>query len=208
MSGASAPVPSGSIPVRRDLRPLVRPADAADTSQVQAIYAHHVRTGTASFEEVPPDIAEMTARRRLLVERGLPYLVAERGGAVLGFAYAGPFRPRAAYRYTLEDSIYVHPDATGAGIGRLLLGDLIDRAGALGYRQMIAVIGDAANTSSIALHAGFGFVEAGRLRRAGYKFERWLNVVFMQKAIAADPASAERGMAATRTDTKIERPPE
>ena len=163
--------------------PIVRDATDHDVPAIQRIYAHHVLTGTASFEEVPPDIAEMAARRRLLVERGLPYLVAEHGDRILGFAYAGPFRPRSAYRYTLEDSIYVHPEATGQGVGRMLLGELIARVHALGYRQLVAVIGDAANTSSIALHAGFGFLEAGRLHSAGYKFGRWLDVVFMQKAL-------------------------
>lgn len=207
MSGASAFIPAGNVPAR--VRPLVRPAEAADIARIQAIYAHHVLTGTASFEEVPPDIAEMGARRHLLVECRLPYLVAERGGTVLGFAYAAPFRPRSAYRYTLEDSIYVHPEATGQGVGRLLLDDLITRVGALGYRQMIAVIGDAANTSSIALHAGFGFVEAGRLQSAGYKFGRWLDVVFMQKALAPQPVADEPGMAEAAADpVRNQRPAE
>ena len=188
-------------------RPRVRAADTADLVQVQAIYAHHVLNGTGSFEEVPPDITEMTARRARLAAQGLPYLVADRDGIVLGFAYAGPFRPRSAYRYTLEDSIYVHPQATGQGIGRTLMGELIGRVGALGYRQMIAVIGDAANTSSIALHASFGFVEAGRLLKAGFKFDRWLDVVFMQKALKADAAGEERGIATTARDGLQDRSP-
>jgi phosphinothricin acetyltransferase len=202
MSGASAFVPAGNIAVRPDVRPLIRPAEEADLAEVQAIYAHHVLNGTASFEEEPPDVAEMAARRRLLVARGLPYLVAERRGTVLGFAYAGPFRPRSAYRYTLEDSIYVHPEATGQGVGRLLLGDLIARVCARGYRQMIAVIGDAANTSSIALHARFGFVEAGRLRSAGYKFDRWLDVIFMQKALATERVPEDPNLGAPAAEGK------
>ncbi len=201
MNGASAFIAPGAIRARPNVRPLIRPAEAPDMPQVQAIYAHHVLTGTASFEEVPPDIDEMAARRRMLVDRGLPYLVAERAGTVLGFAYAGPFRPRSAYRYTLEDSIYVHPTATGQGVGRLLLAELIARVGALGYRQMIAVIGDAANASSIALHAGFGFVEAGRLQSAGYKFDRWLDVVFMQKTLNPQPTAKDR----TTPDTVADR---
>lgn len=176
----------------------MRAADTADLVQVQAIYAHHVLNGTGSFEEVPPDITEMTARRARLAAQGLPYLVADRDGIVLGFAYAGPFRPRSAYRYTLEDSIYVHPEAIGNGVGRLLLGDLIHCCSRLGYRQLIAVIGDASNASSISLHAGFGFVEAGRLSSAGYKFGRWLDVVFMQKALPTT-APAATGSASVTT---------
>ncbi|MFO1153328.1 MAG: N-acetyltransferase family protein [Rhodospirillales bacterium] len=197
MSGASAFIPAGKPSLHPGARPLIRPADAADIVQVQAIYAHHVLHGTASFEEEPPDIAEMTTRWQALVERDLPYLVAERGDHIVGFAYAGPFRPRNAYRYTLEDSIYVHPQATGQGVGRALMGDLIARVTALGYRQLIAVIGDAANTSSIALHASYGFVEAGRLLNTGFKFNRWLDVVFMQKALGADTDDARSAPAPT-----------
>jgi phosphinothricin acetyltransferase len=166
--------------------PLIRAAAEADIAAIQAIYAHHVRTGTASFEEEPPDVAEMAARRAAIVGRGLPFLVAEAAGRVAGFAYAGPFRPRAAYRFTLEDSIYVHPDATGGGLGGALLGPLLTEATRLGYRQMIAVIGDSANASSLALHARFGFAEVGRLSRAGFKFDRWLDVVFMQRGLGEE----------------------
>jgi phosphinothricin acetyltransferase len=164
----------------------IRPAAEADVAAVQTIYAHHVRTGTGSFEEEPPDVAEMAARRAAIVGRCLPYLVAEAAGRVIGFAYAGPFRPRAAYRFTLEDSIYVDPTATGCGLGRALLATLVAEATHLGYRQMIAVIGDSANASSIALHARAGFCEVGRLSRAGFKFGRWLDVVFMQRGLGEE----------------------
>jgi L-amino acid N-acyltransferase YncA len=164
---------------------LIRAADDADLAAVRAIYAHHVETGTGSFEEVAPSVSEMVERRVMIVGRGLPYLIAERRGQVAGFAYAAPFRPRSAYRFTVEDSIYIHPDAIGQGVGRRLLSAVIDACHGLGYQQMIAVIGDSANAASIGLHAHFGFVEAGRLVAAGYKFGRWLDVVFMQRALIA-----------------------
>jgi phosphinothricin acetyltransferase len=163
--------------------PLVRDATAADIAAVRAIYAHHVATGTASFEEVPPTLAEMRGRYDAVLGRGLPYLVADYAGDVAGYAYAAPFRPRSAYRYTVENSIYVHPQATGRGLGLALMDALIRRCRDLGYRQMVAVIGDSANRASIALHQRFGFVEAGRLQAAGYKFGRWLDVIFMQLAL-------------------------
>jgi phosphinothricin acetyltransferase len=161
----------------------VRDAVDADMAAVQAIYAHHVLTGLGSFEETPPDLAEMMARRRGVLDRGLPYLVAEADGAVRGFAYAGPFRPRPAYRYVLENSVYVAADAVGRGIGRSLLRILIERCTAAGYRQMIAVIGDAGNRGSIGLHTAAGFRRVGHLPSAGFKFGRWVDLVIMQRAL-------------------------
>jgi phosphinothricin acetyltransferase len=161
----------------------VRAAGLADLAAVQAIYAAHVEGGTGTFEEVPPALDEIEARWRAIAERGLPYLVAEEGGEVRGFAYAGPFRPRSAYRFTVEDSIYVAPDALGGGLGSALLGRLIVACERRGMRQMIAVIGDSANTRSIRLHRRQGFVRAGTLVDAGYKFGRWLDAVFMQRTL-------------------------
>lgn len=164
----------------------VRPATAADLAAVQAIYAAHVLDGTGSFEEVPPGVAEIEARWRAITAGGLPYLVAvDREERLLGFAYAGPFRPRSAYRFTVEDSIYVAPEALGGGVGSLLLGALIGACEERGMRQMIAVIGDSANTRSIRLHQRHGFIRAGTLVDAGYKFGRWLDAVFMQRTLNA-----------------------
>ena len=150
---------------------------------VQAIYAGHVLHGTATFELDPPDLEEMARRRAGLLAQGLPWLVAEAEGEVLGFAYAGPYRPRPAYRHTLEDSIYLRGDATGRGLGRRLLATLIAETEAQGYRQMLAVIGDSANAASIGVHAALGFREVGVLRAAGFKFGRWIDVVLMQRAL-------------------------
>lgn len=161
----------------------VRAANEADLAAVQAIYAAHVLNGTGSFEEVPPGLDEIEARWHAITARGLPYLVAEESGQVRGFAYAGPFRPRSAYRFTVEDSIYVAPEALGGGLGSRLLGALIDASAQRGMRQMIAVIGDSANTRSIRLHQRHGFVRAGTLVDAGYKFGRWLDAVFMQRTL-------------------------
>jgi phosphinothricin acetyltransferase len=170
----------------------VRPATQGDLAAVQAIYAAHVLGGTGSFEEVPPGLGEIEARWRGITAGGLPYLVAAEGERLLGFAYAGPFRPRSAYRFTVEDSIYVAPDALSSGVGSLLLGTLIDACEERGMRQMIAVIGDSANTRSIRLHQRHGFIRAGTLVDAGYKFGRWLDAVFMQRALTPK-ASPGRG---------------
>jgi phosphinothricin acetyltransferase len=161
----------------------VRDATDDDMAAVLAIYAHHVMHGLASFEIEPPDLAEMTRRRRAIVERGLPYRVATVDGRVAGYAYAGPYRLRPAYRFILEDSVYVAPDATGRGLGRRLLADLIERCAALGYRQMVAVIGDSGNRPSIGLHERLGFARVGVIRSAGFKFGRWVDSVLMQRAL-------------------------
>ena len=159
----------------------VRDATADDVPAILGIYGYHVRYGFASFEEVPPDLAEMERRRDEVVRRGLPYLVAERGGQVLGFAYASPFRTRSAYRYTVEDSVYVSPGAMGQGFGRRALTTLIERCSARDLRQMVAVIGDSGNSASIRLHQALGFERAAVLRAVGYKLGRWVDSVIMQR---------------------------
>lgn len=162
---------------------VVRPAVEDDISAIARIYAHHVRHGTGSFEVDPPDEAEMRKRFAAICASGHPWLCAQRESAVLGYAYAGPYRPRYAYRFTVEDSVYVAPNALGLGVGRELLRQLIEACAARGYRQMIAVIGDSANIASIALHQRAGFAPAGRLADVGNKFNRWLDIVLMQLAL-------------------------
>ena len=162
---------------------IIRAAAASDLTAVTHIYAHHVNHGTATFETEAPDEREMTRRWGEVSERGLPWLVADDNGEIVGYAYAGIYRPRFAYRYTVEDSIYVHADRLGAGIGRLLMPALIAAAEASGIRQMIAVIGDSGNHASIGLHRRFGFHDAGLLKNVGFKFERWLDTVFLQRSL-------------------------
>jgi L-amino acid N-acyltransferase YncA len=161
----------------------VRAAGAADIPAITRIYADAVSHGTATFEIEPPDEAEMARRQRALLAKSYPYLVAEHAGAVAGYAYAGPFHVRAAYCWSLEDSIYVAPDFQRRGIGRLLLARLIADAETLGFRQMIGVIGDSANTASIALHAACGFRFLGTLQSVGFKRGRWLDVMMMQRPL-------------------------
>lgn len=174
---------------RSDLSaPIIREATDADISAIQKIYARHVLTGLASFEEAPPDQDEITKRMREVRSRGLPYLVSTRSdaagqNAVCGFAYASPFRSRSAYRYTVEDSVYVASDTIGQGHGRALLGALVMLCTELGYRQMIAVIGDSANAASIELHRNMGFAETGSMPAVGFKFGRWVDSVRMQRAL-------------------------
>jgi phosphinothricin acetyltransferase len=163
--------------------PAVRPSTEADLPAIQAIYGHHVLHGTASFEEVPPELAEMARRRDTILARGLPYLVAESEGRVLGYAYAAPYRMRSAYRFTLEDTVYVAADALGRGTGRLLLRAVLAQAEAAGHRQMLAMIGDSTNRASIALHAAAGFRHVGTFAAVGFKFGRWLDVVMMQRPL-------------------------
>ena len=159
---------------------LVRLAAAQDLPVIQAIYAHHVLHGLASFEEEAPPLEEMRRRFEAVTGDGLPYLVAEEQGEVLGYGYCTLYRSRSAYRHTLEDSIYVKQSKQGKGVGKAVLAELILRCTALNYRQIIAVIGDSANAGSIALHASLGFVRAGNLRSTGYKFGRWVDAVLMQ----------------------------
>jgi phosphinothricin acetyltransferase len=164
---------------------LVRPSIEADISAITAIYAHAVGHGTASFEVEPPDEAEMARRRQAVLAGGYPYLVAEIDGTLAGYAYAGAYRPRPAYRFTVEDSIYVAPDRQGSGVGRALLVALIEACEALGFRQMVAVIGDSASQGSIRLHESLGFRPVGVLEAIGFKHGRWLDVVLMQRALGA-----------------------
>ncbi len=164
---------------------IVRASTEADVARCAEIYAHHVLHGTASFEIEPPDLSEMTRRRAHVIELGLPHLVAVREGRVLGYAYAGNWRPRPAYKYSVEDSIYIDKDAVGQGIGRALLPVLIEQCTALGKRQMVAVIGDSAQTASIRLHASCGFEMVGTIKSIGFKFGRWLDSVLMQRALGS-----------------------
>ncbi|HUK04081.1 MAG TPA: GNAT family N-acetyltransferase [Burkholderiales bacterium] len=164
---------------------LVRPAMPQDLPAVQSIYAHHVLHGLASFEEVPPPVEEMQRRYADVMRQGLPYLVAEENGEILGYGYCTLYRTRSAYRYTLEDSIYVKDGRQGKGVGRAVLSELIRICTGLDYRQIIAVIGDSANAASIRLHASLGFVRAGLLRSSGFKFGRWVDSVYMQLPLGA-----------------------
>ena len=165
----------------RDL--VVRPSTEADLPAITAIYAHHVLHGTASFEEEPPSAEDMAARRAAVLQEGYPYLVAERDGAVVGYAYLGPYKTRAAYRFTVEDSIYVAADALRQGVGRALLGDLMRIAEAGPWRQMMAVISDPEDSGSVALLQAFGFDKVGHMPGIGFKFERWIDVVVLQRSL-------------------------
>jgi len=163
--------------------PVIRPSRDSDIPAVTAIYAHHVLHGTGTFEIDPPGLEDMQARRADVLSKGLPWLVAEESGQILGFAYANWFKPRPAYRFSAEDSIYVAADLQGQGLGRLLLAELLSRCQTRGIRKLIAVIGDSDNTGSIGVHRSVGFVPVGVLRSCGWKFERWLDVVLMEKAL-------------------------
>jgi phosphinothricin acetyltransferase len=163
--------------------PLIRPAGLADLAAITAIYDHAVRFGTATFELDSPDLAEMTRRFHGLADGNFPYLVAEADGAIAGYAYAGPYRARPAYRFTVENSIYLDPNAQRRGIGTALLLALIEQSEARGFRQMIAVIGDSANSASIGVHRTTGFRMVGTFENAGFKFGRWLDTVLMQRGL-------------------------
>ena len=167
---------------------IVRASTEADLGRCTEIYGHHVLHGTASFEVDAPDLAEMRKRRGAVLDLGLPHLVAERDGRVLGYAYAGNWRPRPAYKFSVEDSIYIAHDAVGQGVGRALLPVLIEQCTAMGKRQMVAVIGDSAQTPSIRLHASCGFAMVGTLTNIGFKFGRWLDSVLMQRPLGMDAA--------------------
>jgi L-amino acid N-acyltransferase YncA len=166
----------------------IRPSTDADIPAIAAIYAHAVLHGTASFELDPPDVTEMARRRVALLKAGYPYIVAERGGEILGYAYAGAYRTRPAYRSTVEDSIYIAPLAQGQGIGRVLLESLIKECEARDFRLIIAVIGDEDSKGSIALHKSLGFELAGVLKGVGYKHGRWLSTVLMQRPLGSGKA--------------------
>ena len=161
----------------------IRPAGPADIAAISRIYADAVMHGTASFELEPPDEAEMAQRQQALIANGYPYFVAELGGTVAGYAYAGPYRDRRAYDWCVEDTVYVAPEFHRKGIGRLLLTGLVAQAETLGYRQMIGVIGDSANTASIAVHVAVGFRLIGTFQSIGFKHGRWLDTPLMQRAL-------------------------
>jgi L-amino acid N-acyltransferase YncA len=165
------------------LKVRIRMATEADIAAVQEIYAYYVTHTTASFEDDAPTVAEMTARFQKVQARGLPYLVATKGKHVIGYAYASPFRDRSGYRYTVEDSIYVAKEALGRDVGNALMSELIARCTALGFRQMIAVIGDSTNAASLALHSRHGFFVVGALSSTCFKFGRWVDAVLMQRIL-------------------------
>jgi phosphinothricin acetyltransferase len=174
------------------MAPIIRDSVDADLPAITAIYGHAVRTGTASFEYDPPDLAEMTRRRAEVLGRGFPYLVAEQDGTVAGYTYANTYRARPAYRFSVEDSIYIAPERQGAGIGRQLLPALLQRCEALDLRLVIAVIGDSATVASVRLHERCGFTHAGALPNVGWKHGRWLDSVFMVRALGPGAAAPPR----------------
>jgi L-amino acid N-acyltransferase YncA len=180
----------------------IRPSRDEDVPAITAIYGHHVLHGVASFEEVPPEQEEIARRRRDILARGLPYLVAERTGRVVGYCYAGSFRPRVGYRFTVEDSVYVEADEIGRGLGRGLLGQVIARCSELGYRQMVAVIGGRETVGSIRLHERLGFAHIGILPAVGFKFGRWIDIILMQRQLGPgsdtlpEPAAPNSGPSA------------
>jgi phosphinothricin acetyltransferase len=164
---------------------ILRPSQEPDLPAITAIYGHHVLHGSGTFETEPPSLADMRARRAEVLARHLPFLVAEDGGRILGFAYCNWFKPRPAYRFSAEDSIYLTPDVHQRGLGRALLAELAAQAEAAGVRKLIAVIGDSANAGSIGVHRSVGFEQVGVLKSCGWKFERWLDVVLMEKTLGA-----------------------
>ena len=163
--------------------PLIRPSSDADLPAITAIYAHHVLHGTGSFETEPPSVADMTTRRADVLSRGLPYLVVEQDGKIAGFAYGNWFKPRPAYRYSVEDSIYMAPDLQGKGLGRALLAELMARFEAVGIRKVMAIVGDSANTGSVGIHLALGFTQVGIVDSCGWKFGAWRDIVIMQKTL-------------------------
>ena len=167
----------------------MRPATPDDLPAIHSIYSHHVLHGLASFEEAAPPLEEMRRRFDDVRGRGLPYLAADFGGTLIGYGYCAPYRSRSAYRYALEDSIYVRQGSEGRGVGAALLRELVERCEALGYRSIIAVIGDSANAASINLHAACGFLRVGTLRSAGFKFGRWVDSVLMQRMLGPGDAT-------------------
>jgi L-amino acid N-acyltransferase YncA len=167
-----------------DTRVVVRPAGVADLEQVAAIFAHYVITSVVTFEEIPPPVTAWQQRLADIACRNLPFLVAEVDGTVRGYAYATPWRPKPAYRHTVEDTVYIEPGYTGRGIGAALLGALLPACAQAGARQVIAIIADSGSDASAALHSRFGFTPAGRLTAVGYKHDRWVDTVLMQRDLS------------------------
>lgn len=177
--------------------PLIRPSRDEDLDAIARIYGHHVLTGTGTFETIPPTAVEMATRRADVLGKGLPWLVAEDAGQVIGFAYGNWFKPRPAYRFSVEDSIYLAPEAAGKGLGRALLAELLATLERSGVRKVMAVIGDSANAGSIGVHTALGFERVGVVKSCGWKFDRWLDIVLMEKSLGqgdstppVDPQSA------------------
>ncbi len=175
--------------------PLIRPSAEHDLPAITRIYAHHVLHGTGTFETTPPTLEEMTARRADVLSKGLPWLVAEEAGEVLGYAYGNWFKPRPAYRFSVEDSIYLAPEAAGKGLGRALLAELLATLERSGIRKVMAVIGDSANAGSIGVHKALGFEQVGVVPACGWKFGRWLDIVMMQRAIGEGDRTPPEGEA-------------
>ena len=170
--------------------PTIRPSQLEDIPAITAIYAHHVLHGTGTFEVDPPTQDDMTSRRADVLSKRLPYLVATEGDKLLGFAYCNWFKPRPAYRFSAEDSIYMAPDAQSRGLGRALLAELMAQAELAGVRKLIAVIGDSANVGSVGVHRSVGFSHVGTLKSCGWKFDRWLDVVMMDKSLGLGDSDA------------------
>lgn len=168
----------------------IRPSTPSDVAAITQIYAHHVLHGTGTFETIPPTVQDMVSRRDEVLARGLPYLVAEDASGICGFAYCNWFKPRPAYRFSAEDSIYLAPQAAGKGLGRLLLAELMAQAERAGVRKLIAVIGDSANLGSVGVHRSCGFQQVGLLSNCGWKFERWLDVVLMECPLGQGDSTA------------------
>ena len=175
--------------------PLIRPSTEHDLPAITRIYAHHVLHGTGTFETTPPTLEEMTARRADVLNKGLPWLVVEEAGEVLGYAYGNWFKPRPAYRFSVEDSIYLAPEAAGKGLGRALLAELLAALERGGIRKVMAVIGDSANAGSIGVHKALGFEQVGVVQACGWKFGRWLDIVMMQRAIGEGDRTPPEGEA-------------
>ncbi|MDO9403851.1 MAG: N-acetyltransferase family protein [Polaromonas sp.] len=176
--------------------PLIRDSQEADITAITAIYGHHVLHSTGTFETEPPSVADMTARRADVLSKGLPYLVAEEDGIVIGFAYGNWFKPRPAYRYSVEDSIYLAPETHGKGLGKLLLTELLTRLEAGGIRKVMAIIGDSANKGSVGVHRSLGFSQVGVVDSCGWKFGAWRDIVIMQKILGAGDSCPPAGQAA------------
>ena len=191
----SGPARTVNTSVITPIEAVLREATLADLDAMTEIYAWHVLHGTGSFEEDPPSQSAMLERWRLRSEDHYPTLVAEFGGRVAGFAYAGIYKPRSAYRYTVEDSIYVAEDCLGQGVGQALLQELVQNCSRAGYRQMMAVIGDSDNVSSIRLHERCGFTIVGIARGLGFKFGRWLDIVYMQRTLQTNTQPVDRDIA-------------
>lgn len=170
--------------------PTIRPSQPSDMAAITAIYKHHVLHGTGTFEIDPPSLEDMTTRREDVLSKGLPYLVLENEGQVVGFAYCNWFKPRPAYRFSAEDSIYLAADTAGKGWGRMLLAELCQAAEKVGIRKLIAVIGDSGNAGSIGVHTSVGFKHVGTVSGCGWKFERWLDIVMMEKALGLGQTQA------------------